>query len=186
MKRSVVMRLAGIAMLRQVAPASLVFASPKPVPVQPVTNPNRESRRWIAASESVLATGIRAGDDDGKEEADRLRLGDGDGVGDLSVPGAVHPQAKARNAHINHLALTATLATVASCRRSVRRLRCCGSWTTARGRFDKRWLPGPKRGDAADGVVGRRSQVALERISTRPCASSAKRCASSTEPTIAP
>ena len=103
------MRLAGIAMLRQVAPASLVFASPKPVPVQPVTNPNRESRRWIAASESVLATGIRAGDDDGKEEADRLRLGDGDGVGDLSVPGAVHPQAKARNAHINHLTLTTTL-----------------------------------------------------------------------------
>lgn len=109
------MRLAGIAMLRQVAPASLVFASPKPVPVQPVTNPNRESRRWIAASEIVLAAAIRPGDGDGKDKTDGIGLGDGGGVGDLPLPDAVHPKAKARNADTNHLTLTiTTLATVAS------------------------------------------------------------------------
>ena len=82
----------------------------------------------------MLAAAIRPGDGDGKDEADRLRLGDGDGVRDSPVPGAVHPNAKARNAHINHLTPTiTTLATVAQCRQSVRRL-CCseslddGTW----------------------------------------------------------
>jgi len=118
MKRSAVMRLAGIAMRRQVEPASLVFASPRAVPVQPVTNPKRESRRWIAASETVLDAAIRPGDGDGKDEAEMLVLGDCDGVGDSPVPGAVHPHAKPRNTHINDLTPTiTTLATVAQCRR---------------------------------------------------------------------
>ena len=55
------MRLAGIAMRLQVAPASLVSASPKPVPVQPDTNPTRESRRWMAASEIVFVPAIALG-----------------------------------------------------------------------------------------------------------------------------
>jgi hypothetical protein len=53
------MRLAGIAMRLQVAPASLVSASPRPV--QPDTNPTRESTRWMAASETVFVVAIALG-----------------------------------------------------------------------------------------------------------------------------
>ena len=55
------MWLAGIAIRLQVAPASLVSASPRPVPVQPDTNPTWESRRWMAASEIVFVVAIALG-----------------------------------------------------------------------------------------------------------------------------
>ena len=109
------MRLAGIAMRLQVAPASLVAASPKPVPVQPDTNPTRESRRWMTASEIVFVVVAIAL---GCVVTDGPMLGEGRWGGGRLLPDAAHEHTR-----------TAATKTTARCARRDQQTdaRLCGS-----------------------------------------------------------
>src|SRR5579859_3397911 len=63
MKRRAVMRAVGTLIFCQVAPPSVVLASPGPPPVQAAMKPTRASTRWMLARESGVAAD--AGDDCG-------------------------------------------------------------------------------------------------------------------------
>src|SRR5260370_14670565 len=78
MKRMAVRWSAGMGSRCHVVPPSAVFASPRPVPVQPAMYPTFGFRRWIADSDrAVPSFGVGVGGIVDGGEAETVELGDG-------------------------------------------------------------------------------------------------------------